>query len=153
MKNGVITLQNSKVAVFFNSFSAGTRAALLFAIPFTLVDSLHYYTAGTAIVFSLPLLFVFYLLCGFLAARLQIAAGGNYGQAARQGFWSGIRLWCFSTLVNTFISLLVGAFSLGLSLVLGIPYLLLCAPVLLVLGAFVGLLGASLCTFFDRRTR
>ena len=152
MKTRFQTLQTSKAARFFNSFSSGAQAALLLAIPFTLIDSLHYYTAGTAIVFSLPLLFLFYFGCGFLAAKLEIQQGrGDYRKAVKEGFCSGVRLWFFSTLINTLVSFFAGMLSLGVTILLGIPYLLLCAPVLLVAGAAISAFGAYVYTFFHRR--
>lgn len=142
---------NSKLRRFFNSFSPSSRAALILSVPFTLIDAIHYYTAGTAIAISLPLLLVIYLACGFLAARFSIAEGQSETQARKSGFSAGIKLWATSTIINTLVSVFAGTLSLGLTLVLGIPYLLLCGPVLLALGGLAGWLGALINVSIHRR--
>lgn len=129
---------------FFRSFSPGSRAAALAALPFTCVDAVHYYTAGTALALSLPVLLLLYTLCGALAAHFAQNEGQSPGEARRAGFGAGVKLWLCSTLTNVLISAAVGVASLGVTLLLGIPYLLLCAPVLLLAGGLCGLLGASL---------
>ncbi len=63
------SLQNSGVSRFWSSLTPSTQAALALALPYTLVDALHYYTAGSALVFSFPILIILYLWCGSLAAR------------------------------------------------------------------------------------
>ena len=58
----------SAPAAFWRSFSPAGQAVLCFAAPFTLLDALHYYSAGTALLLSFPLVLSAYLLCGALAA-------------------------------------------------------------------------------------
>lgn len=136
------SLQNSGINRFWSSLAPSTRAALALALPYTLVDAVHYYTAGSALVFSLPILIILYLWCGALAARFSSAGGHAADQWPTHGFKAGITLWLISTLVNALIAVLVGVASLGLTLALGVPYLLLCGPVFLVISGLGGWLGA-----------
>lgn len=136
------TLQNSGFNKFWKSFNPSTRAALALALPYTLVDAVHYFTAGSALVFSFPILIILYLWCGALAARFSAADGNAAVQWPPSGFKAGITLWFISTLVNALIAVLVGVASLGLTVTLGVPFLLLCGPVFLVASGFGGWLGA-----------
>jgi hypothetical protein len=143
---------NASVKNIFRSFGPGTRAAFIFAIPFTLVDLIHYLTAGTAVSISFPIVFLLYIGCGALAAYFAEAEEGQSANAGRVGASAGVRLWLFATIINTFISLIIGAASLGATLILGIPYLCLCAPFHLVAGALFSALGGALFGFFYRRS-
>ncbi len=136
------TIQNSGFNKFWNSFSPSTRAALTLALPYTLVDAVHYFTAGSALVFSFPILIILYLWCGALAARFSAADGNTAVQWPPSGFKAGITLWFISTLVNALIAVLVGVASLGLTVALGVPYLLICGPIFLVASGLGGWLGA-----------
>ncbi len=142
------TIRGSKLGGFAASFSPATRAAAILALPFALVDAVHYYTAGTALVVSLPLLGLFYLACGALAARFAAGAGAP---ARGGGFRAGVTLWAFSTFLNTLVGLVAGALSLGVTALLGIPYLLLCGPAHALLGGLAGLAGASIYRSIRRR--
>lgn len=150
MKTKFDSLSETRIAFFLRSLSPSTRAALALALPFTLVDSLHYLSAGTALAFSLPVLLLIYLGCGMLAG-LFTRSGSGVGSGS--GAWAGAKLWLISTLANIFVGLLAGALSLGATLLLGVPYLLLCAPVSLVLGALAGAAGEALFGWFWRRSQ
>jgi len=151
MTERFIQLRETKTATFYNSFSPSSKAALIFAIPFTLVDAVHFYTAGSAMVFSLPVVVLFYLLCGALASRIALQDGDDRSELIKTGAASGVKLWGISTFINTAISIIVGVSSLGLTLALGIPYLCFCAPILAMGGSFLSGAGAYLYGVFDRR--
>ena len=136
------TLQKSGINRFWKSFAPSTQAAIALALPYTLVDAVHYFTAGSALVFSFPILIILFLWCGALAARFSSGDGYLAEQWPAYGFKAGITLWLISTLVNALIAVLVGVASLGLTVVLGVPYLLLCGPVFLVASGAGGWLGA-----------
>jgi hypothetical protein len=141
----------SKIIRFYRSFSPSSRAALIFVIPFAIVDAIHYYTAGTALVLSLPLVIIFYSSCGFLAGRFASQEGGETDVLVNIGAIAGGKLWFLSTLVNMLIAAFVGASSLGITLFLGIPYLLLCAPILMIGGLLLGGLGGYFYGFIHER--
>lgn len=128
----------------WQSFPTSTKAALTLALPYTLVDAVHYYTAGTALVFSLPILVIFYLLCGGLAARIARHEGKEEDVWSRIGLGAGIRLWAISTLFNSLVAIIMGSTSLGLTLVLSVPYIFLCAPFSLIGSGLSGWIGASM---------
>lgn len=144
MIDGMEQLTGSRTGDFFNRFSASTKAALIFAVPFTIVDAVHYYTAGTALVVSLPLVILMYLSCGALAGKFAAAGSAAGSEMSRIGAAAGAKLWLFSTVVNSVIGVVIGATSFGVTLFLGIPYLCLCAPVLAAGGMILGTMGARL---------
>ena len=75
-------------------------AALMFAIPFMVVDFFNYYSAGTALVLSTPLLAIFYTACGAVAGKL--AGDRDFSpNFLLTGAFAGIILWLVSTVVNT----------------------------------------------------
>lgn len=134
----------SKASGFLKGFSQippAVRAAILFAIPFIVVDFFNYYSAGAAMAISLPILALLYAGCGALAAKFAADHGRVGGQLALNGLYAGLCLWLVSTVVNTIIGLILGTASLGLTLIGTIPYLCLCAPVQLVGGGAMGALG------------
>jgi hypothetical protein len=152
MSERIAQLKGSRAAIFFNSFSPSSKAALIFAIPFTIVDAIHYYTAGTALVLSLPVVILIYLSCGFLAGRLTFQENKDYSGLSKIGATAGMKLWMLSTIINLVIGIVIGVSSLGLTLLLGIPYLITCAPVLLIGGAILGYYGGSIFIFLHQRT-
>ena len=129
---------------FFSSLPPGIAAALILAVPFMVVDFFNYYTAGTALIFSGPVLALIYTACGALAAYLAGQRGHRSGEFAYTGAMAGLSLWLASTIVNTIVSLVIGAASLGATLLVGIPYLCLCAPIQLLMGGLLGMLGGFL---------
>ena len=138
-------IDSSGVRGFLGRFPPYVAAALIFALPFIVVDFFNYYSAGAASILSFPVLALLYALCGALAAHL--AASGSElqpGVLARTGAITGVTLWFFSTVVNTIISLLIGGASLGVTLFLGVPYLCCCAPLELAGGALTGAVGGLL---------
>jgi hypothetical protein len=126
---------------FWEGLPPGVRAATLFAIPFTAVDILNYFSAGTALALSLPVLALMYAGCGALGARYAGNDGHESSEFPFVGATAGLSLWLTSTVVNTIISLIVGTATLGSTLLLGLPYLCLCAPAQLVGGGLIGALG------------
>ena len=131
----------SKPRSFFKTLPPSMRAALIFGIPFIAVDFFNYYSAGSALVLSLPVLGLLYAGCGALSSKFAAddrVAGGDF---AKYGALGGLSLWLTSTVFNTLVSLIIGAASLGVTLLLGVPYLCLCAPLQLVGGALMGAIG------------
>ena len=119
------------------------QAALVFALPFIVADFFNYYSAGTALIISFPILVLFYTGCGALTCHFAAAAGQTHSNAYL-GATGGLLLWLASTVVNTVIGLVVGTVSLGATLLLGLPYLCLCAPVQLIGGGLFGAFGGLL---------
>lgn len=152
MNELVSNARKSGLYRLWSSFSPGTRAALVLLLPYTMVDAVHYYTAGTALVFSLPIILLIYLYCGVIAGRFAKKAGYEEERITQQGLMAGVTLWLISTIINALIAIFVGAASLGLTLVLGVPYLLLCGPVFLIASGLGGWLGANLHLVIIRRT-
>lgn len=133
----------------FSRFSRNApyiKAALIFAVPFIIIDFFNYYTAGTASIVSLPVLLLLYTGCGALSAKFAHDQG--YEQVFLAGALSGAFLWIISTVVNTIVAIIIGTFSLFTTLLLGIPYLCICAPVMLVGGGIAGGIGGFLFNFF-----
>ena len=120
------------------------RAALLCAIPFVVADFLNYYSAGAALVLSLPILGLIYLGCGALAAKFAAANGRNHRELLFVGALAALILWAISLVINGLIALVSGTVTFGASLLLGVPYICICGPVQLVGGGLVGALGAWL---------
>lgn len=125
-------------------------AALIFAIPFMIVDFFNYYSAGTALALALPIQFVLYVGVGALAGKFTASRGSN--NFIKNGAIAGISLWLISTVVNTIIALIVGAASLGSTLLLGLPYLCLCAPFGLIGSLLVGGLGGVIYGWLHGRS-
>lgn len=117
------------------------QAALVFALPFIVADFFNYYSAGAALVISFPILILLYTGCGALACHF---AAGQTHSNAYLGATGGLLLWLTSTVVNTVIGLIIGTASLGTTLLLGVPYLCLCAPVQLIGGGLFGAFGGLL---------
>jgi hypothetical protein len=134
-------LSSSDAVGYFNNLSPNLRAVAIFAVPFIVADFFNYYSAGAALVFSLPILAIIYTGCGALAAKHELGSGGYASSALYTGAKAGLTLWLTSTIVNTLISLLIGAASFGTTLLLGVPYLCLCAPLQLFGGGTMGALG------------
>lgn len=143
-------IRSSSANSFWSGLDPAIKAALIFSIPFIITDFFNYYSAGTALVISCPLLFVFYLGCGALAGKFS--SGEFSSPNLSVGAKAGAFLWLTSTLVNTVISLILGTASLGMTLLLGIPYLCLCAPFHAIFGALVGSLGCWVYIAFRRRS-
>ncbi len=144
--------QGSPLSGLYNSFTPASRSAILFAIPFTVVDAIHYYTAGTALIFSLPLVVLIYLLCGALAVKIAHQEGQEMKVLSSIGRSAAVRLWLTSTVINTLISVLLGFTSLGLTLLSGAFYLCLFAPLHALGSALVGWLGGWLYQQYVLRT-
>jgi len=139
------------VVRLYRRFSPAGRAVLWLSIPFTLLDAIHYYTAGAAIVVSTPVLVLIYLLCGALAAHFAYQDQTEIERLPKTGRSAGLRLWLTSTVINTLISLVLGVVTLGGTLLSGAAYLCLFGP-LHALGSFVvGGWGAWLYQRFLRR--
>ena len=126
---------------FLGNLPPVIRAAAICAIPFIVADFFNYYSAGTALVLSLPILALIYAGCGALASKFEIEEGSSVSGALYTGAKAGLTLWLTSTIVNTIISLIIGAATLGATLILGVPYLCLCAPLQLLGGGIMGALG------------
>lgn len=135
------------------SWNPSVRAALIFAIPFGLVDFFNYYSAGVAVTISCPIMSLMYAGCGAVAFRLS--AGGDMGGAnpMTTGALAGVCLWLISTVINSVISLILGTATIGMTLLLGVPYILCCAPGFLFLGGFLSALGSmGYSSFFHKQS-
>ena len=142
----------------YNKFRSGwdgwhpsIRAALIFTIPFIIVDFSNYYSAGAALAISCPILFIIYGACGAMAGKYGSEEGYTSSSPMVLGAMAGAGLWTISTLVNTLIGLVFGTLSLGVTLFLGVPYLFCIAPIMLLFGSVTGLLGAVLYKFIFTR--
>lgn len=135
---------------FWSGLPPSIRAAALLAIPFIVADFFNYYSAGTALVISFPLLALMYAACGALACKFAADQGRDSSEFAFLGATAGLALWAVSLVVNTVISLILGTLSLGTTLLLGLPYLCLCAPVQLIGGGLLGALGGFIYGRFFR---
>lgn len=140
MNAGMVQKRNNWFGRLYRSFSPASRAVIWFALPFTLLDALHYYTAGAAIAISLPLLILIYLLCSGSAARLACLEGTPQESLTRIGQTATIRLWLVSTVINTLLAFVLGLTSLGVTIISGMFYLCL-APIHLAGSALIGWLG------------
>ena len=146
-------LKRSTIARLYYSFDPSSRAAILFVIPFLLVDAIHYYTAGTALLFSFPLLLVIYLLCGGLAAKFAYQEKFELTLLSKFGRNAGLRLWLSSTVFNTLLAIILGVTSLGLTLLGSAVYLCLFAPLNALAGVLIGWLGGWLYQEYIRRVQ
>ena len=152
MKKITSDIQTSDLYRFLSSFSPAARGALVMALPYIAVDALHYYTAGAALVLSTPVLVVMYMFTGTLAARFAYRSGAPLAELPAVGARAGVLLWLISTVVNSVIAVLIGAASLGLTLVLGLPFLLICGPALMIGSAIGGGLGGWFYRSYRERT-
>lgn len=144
--------QSSAIHRLYRSFSPASRAAILFALPFILVDAIHYYTAGAAIVFSFPLLVLIYLFCGAVAVRIALSEEMEKDRLPKIGRSAGLRLWLISTITNTVVAALLGFASLGGTLASGAFYLCLFAPFHALGSVLAGGLGGWLYQQYVQRT-
>lgn len=145
--------QSSSIHRLYHSFTPASRAAILFALPFTLIDAIHYYTAGTALVFSFPLLALIYMICGAVAVKIATSEGVETDRITQVGRSAGWRLWLVSTITNTLIATLLGFVSLGGTLASGVVYLCLFAPFHAVGSVLASSLGGWLYQQYVRRTQ
>jgi len=137
-------LHDSSLYKLYNSFSPASRAAILFAVPFTIVDAIHYFTAGTALIFSFPILILIYLYCGSVAARIAYPSEQDASNLPRIGRSSALRLWLTSTVINTLLMIILGFASLGITLLSGVFYLCLFVPFHVLGSALSGWVGGWL---------
>ena len=126
----------------WSRFPPQLRAALLISVPFIAADFFNYYSAGTALILSLPVLALLFLGGGALADKF--AADDGRSALVFDGATSALILWAISLLVNGIIALIPGLLSFGATFLAGIPYVCLCGPFQLIGGALVGALGAWL---------
>jgi hypothetical protein len=152
MQKADIKFRESPIFRLYKSFTPASRAAILFVIPFTLVDAIHYFTAGTALIFSFPLLALIYMACGAVAARMARIDGLLPEGLPRQGGSSALRLMLTSTIINTLVSLILGFFSLGATLIGGLVYLCLFMPFHALGSYLAGRLGGWLYQQYVNRT-
>lgn len=151
MKNYSEKIQNSNVYRLYKSFSPSTKAAILLGLPYLLVDAIHYFTAGTALVFSWALLIFLFMYCGMLAAKIGYRTGIPSKELPRHGFLASSKLWVLSTILNSLVALLAGTASLGVTMLLSIPYLVLCTPFIFIVSGVCGWTGAILARSYYQR--
>lgn len=135
---------------FLSNLPPSILAALIFALPFMAIDFFNYYSVGTALALSTPVLAILYAACGALAGKLALDRGGSAPNYLVIGATAGIILWLVSTVINTIISLIIGTASLGTTLLLGIPYLCLCAPLQFIGGGLMGAFGGFIYSIFHK---
>lgn len=135
----------------WSSLSPNLKADLILVLPFIFADFFNYYSAGVALIISGPIMFLLYLGSGALCANFALRQGRITSELPALGAMTGAGLWLTSTVTNTVIGLFLGTLSLGTTLVLGLPYLCLCAPVNLIGGALVGALGGWLYSLFVKQ--
>lgn len=141
-----------KISSGWASWNPSIRAALIFALPFGIVDFFNYYSAGVAIAISCPIMILMYAGCGAVAFKLSTDGDVSSGNPMVAGALAGACLWLISTVVNSLISLILGTVTVGMTLILGVPYILCCAPGFLLLGGCLGALGAmGYSAFFHKR--
>jgi hypothetical protein len=128
----------------WSSLAPNLKADLILVLPFIFVDFFNYYSAGIALVISGPIMILLYLGSGVLCSVFALRQGRSRSQLPMLGALTGAGLWFASTLVNTLLGLLMGTLSLGTTILLGLPYLCLCAPFNLILGGAAGAVGALL---------
>ena len=145
MNQVLAKFHNKDLSNLWHSFTPASRAAIILGIPFTVIDSIHYYTAGTALVFSLPLLALIYGLCGIFAARFARQEGQELGRLPSSGRSAGLRLWLTSTVINILLVISLGIPTLGVTLLSGAVYVCLFTPLHASGSALVGWLGGWLC--------
>jgi len=153
MNQAMTKLKQSPLKILYESFTPASRAAILFAIPFTVVDAIHYYTAGTTLIFSFPLLALIYLLCGGLAAKITYQEALDSDKLPAAGSSAGLRLWLTSTVINTIVVMILGFASLGVTLLGGAVYLCVFAPFHALGSAMVGWLGGWFYQQYAWRTK
>ena len=127
---------------FFDRFSPATKAALWFAAPLIILDTIQYASAGTSLVYSLPFIMLLYFLCGRQAAKISFRQEMNTKKLTRVGASACERLWLLSTFANTLLALLLGGASLGWTILGGTAYLCLFGPVHAILAGISGWTGA-----------
>jgi len=132
---------------WFSRLPAPVRAALLVVIGLLILNTITFITAGTGAAVSLPLMALVYLGCGVLGAAFGVDAHDGRTPVV-SGAMAGLTLWLFSFLIDILLTVLLSAPSLGVSLVVGVPYLCLCGPTELFIGAILGSFGGLLYGFF-----
>lgn len=138
-------------AGFGSNLPAPLRAALYVSVSLLILNAITFLSAGTSAALSLPLLGLVYLGCGALSARFN--AQGDEGLApVIAGALAGGALWVISFIINALLTLLLGGFSFGIGLLVGIPYLCLCGPIELLLGTILGAFGGFVYGLFDNQS-
>jgi hypothetical protein len=135
----------------WNRLPPQLRAALIFSIPFIVADFFNYYSGGTALLLTTPILLVLFTGCGALGAKFASDRGRASHDLLFVGAMSGFLLWLLSLVVNGIIALGAGIFTFGVTLLLGIPYFCFCGPLNLLGGGIAGAIGAWLYRFFGGR--
>lgn len=132
---------------WFSRLPAPARAALVVAIGLLILNTITFITAGSGAVISLPLQALVYLGCGVLGA--MFGADDEDGRTpVVNGAMAGLTLWGISFLVDILLTLFLSVPSLGISLVVGVPYLCLCGPTELIIGSIIGSFGGFLYGLF-----
>lgn len=133
---------------WFSRLPAPVRAALAVAIGLLILNVITFITAGSGAAISLPLQALVYLGSGVLGARFG-ADDHDGREPIVNGALAGLTLWGFSFLIDIVLTLLLSVPSLGISLVVGVPYLCLCGPTELVGGTIIGSFGGFLYSLFS----
>ena len=120
--------------------SSPVKAALIGAIAILVVHGITYFTGGLGIIVSSVLFTIIYMTVGFLAAMFD-EGQGVHQNAAFTGAAAGLILWLISIALNMIFSLLLGAPTLGFSLLLGSINVCICGSIELFMGVLVAMIG------------
>lgn len=126
----------------FSGIPSFIKAALICAVPFIIIVVVNYLTVGISACIMIPLLLILYAVAGILAVKFNNDSGSSGKPAFIIGALGGGSLWVISAITNTIAAIVTGGLTLGVGLVLGIPYLLCVVPVeLIIAGVISGLSG------------
>ena len=93
---------------WFTGIHPVARAAIMFALPFIAVDFFNYYSAGTALVISGPILAIMYAACGALAAKFAAGPDMVTGDYVKTGALAGLTLALQNTKLIALSGLITG---------------------------------------------
>jgi len=111
----------------FSRLPSPIRAALIMALGLLILNIITFLTAGAGGVVSIPLLALVYVGGGVLSAMFA-NSDGDARTPVVSGVLAGVSLWVISFLIDVVLSLVLAIPSLGLNLLLDVPYLCLCGP-------------------------
>lgn len=137
-------------AGFFARLSPPVRAAVIVSVVMLVLNLITFLTGGAGLALSLPLQLIVYGICGGLAAKFNVDDQGSASHIVA-GAISGLVLAGISFLVNVILTLILGAPSLGISLVVGVPYLCLCGPLQVIFGGLLASFGGFVYGLFAGR--
>ena len=121
----------------------GVRSGLIVGVFLVVSGLISSLTGGASSVFCLPVLFLFYLANGALAAYFAGGMGCVASDLPKHGAIAGLVAWGVSGLYYLVVAPLVGIATLGLGF-LDLARWVVCGPIDLAVQAAAGALGAWL---------